>query len=88
MAKKTLSLADAIERYNQTTLKIAFAEAVLELALEHFAHHDGMEPKSLVVTSDGRRVPESVIQEVLQEIKKKVLEPSQAEIQGLEKVRI
>lgn len=82
------SLDEVIERHNVVTLKVAFVEALLDMSTEHFVHHDGLEPRSLVVTSDGRRVPESVINETLEELKTKLHAPLQKELASLKKVKI
>jgi hypothetical protein len=82
------SLADVVERYNDVTLMVAFLEAILELCNEHFAYHDGMEPKSIVVSLDGRRVPEHMISEMLSKIEKEQLAPLQKELDKLNKQKV
>ncbi len=82
------SLQDLIHRHADLTLEIAFIEAVLETSNENFAHHDGLEPKSLVVTSDGRRVPESVVAACIDEIRASLLAPRIKELDKLKKVKI
>jgi len=86
--QKTKSLQDLIHRHGDLTLEIAFIEAVLETSNENFAHHDGLEPKSLVVTSDGRRVPESVVGSCIDEIRALMLAPRLKELDKLKKVKI
>ena len=82
------SLADVVERYNDVTLMVAFIEAILELCNEHFAYHDGMEPKSIVVSLDARRVPEHMISEILSKIEKEQLTPLQKELDKLNKQKV
>ena len=82
------SLAEVVERYNDVTLMVAFIEAILELCNEHFAYHDGMEPKSIVVSLDGRRVPEPMIAEILDQIKNQQLAPLQKELDKLNKQKV
>ncbi len=82
------SLADVVKRYNEVTLKVAFYEAILELCREHFAYHDGMEPKSIVVSLDGRRVPEPMIAEILNVIKENQLTPLLKELEKLNKQKV
>jgi hypothetical protein len=82
------SLAEVVERYNDVTLTVAFIEAILELCNEHFAYHDGMEPKSIVVSLDGRRVPEPMITDILAKIKDQQLVPLQKELAKLNKQKV
>ena len=85
---KKKSLEEFIHRHAELTLEIAFIEAVVETSNENFAHHDGLEPKSLVVTSDGRRVPEDVVSSCIEEIKRLALSPRLKELDKLKKVKI
>jgi hypothetical protein len=85
---KTRSLDEVINRHHEITLQIAFVEALLDMSTEHFVHHDGLEPKSLVVTSDGRRVPEVIISTTIQELKDKLLTPLTKELNSLKKVKV
>lgn len=85
---KPKSLDDVIKRHNEVTLKLAFVEALLDMSNEHFVHHDGLEPKSLVVTSDGRRVPENIINSTIQEMKDKLQSPLVKELASLKKVKL
>lgn len=82
------SLVQIIERHNEITLLIAFYEAVLETCEENFVYRDGLEPKSLVITNDGRRVPEDMISKVLTEIKSTLLIPLQDELTQLNKKKV
>jgi hypothetical protein len=86
--KKALSLDDVIRRHSEVTLQIAFVEALLDMSNEHFVHHDGLEPRSLVVTSDGRRVPEDVINKTIADVKDKLLNPLNKELARLKKVKL
>jgi len=85
---KKKSLEELIIRHGELTLEIAFIEAVIETSNENFVHHDGLEPKSLVVTSDGRRVPEGVVSACIEEIKSAVLAPRLKELEKLKKVKV
>ena len=85
---KKRSLASIVERYNSVVLEISFYEAILELCNEHFAYHDGMEPKSIVVSLDGRRVPEEMITEILNTIHKTHLTPLLKELDKLNKQKV
>jgi hypothetical protein len=85
---KAKSLDDVIKRHNEVTLQIAFVEALLDMSNEHFVHHDGLEPKSLVVTHDGRRVPETIINQTIQDLKDKLLNPLTKELASLKKVKL
>ena len=85
---KKKSLEELIRRHAELTLEIAFIEAVVETSNENFAHHDGLEPKSLVVTSDGRRVPEGVVSSCIDEIKRLALNPRLKELEKLKKVKV
>ena len=82
------SLSEIVDRYNDVTLMVAFLEAVLELCNEHFNYHDGMEPKSIVVSLDGRRVPERIITDILSKIEKEQLNPLQKELDKLNKQKV
>ena len=86
--QKKKSLDEVIARHNEVTLKVAFVEALMDMSTEHFVHHDGLEPKSLVVTTDGRRVPEPVINDTLEELKTKLHAPLMKELASLKKVKI
>lgn len=86
--KSATSLNEVIMRHGELTLQIAFVEALLELATEHFAHHDGLEPKSLVLTNDGRRVPETTVAVVINEIRGEILAPLNRELDKLKKVKV
>ena len=86
-APKT-SLAKVIERHNEITLLIAFYEAVLETCEENFVYRDGLEPKSLVVTNDGRRVPEDMISSVISKIRTTLLTPLEKELNQLNKKKV
>ena len=86
--KSSRSLSDVVTRYNDVTLMVAFLEAILELCHEHFSYHDGMEPKSIVVSLDGRRVPELMIAEILNVIKDDQLAPLQKELDKLNKQKV
>ena len=87
-ATKKQSLDTLIKRHAELTLEIAFIEAVVETSNENFAHHDGLEPHSLVVTSDGRRVPEAVVSECIEEIKDKILAPRVKELEKMKRVKV
>lgn len=82
------SLSEVVERYNDVTLMVAFYEAILELINEHFAYHDGMEPKSIVVSLDGRRVPEHMITDIITKLKEQQLHPLQKELDKLNKQKV
>jgi len=82
------SLDELIHRHAELTLEVAFIEAIIETSHENFAHHDGLEPKSLVVTNDGRRVPEDVVSSCIEELKKTILGPRIKELDKLKKVKV
>jgi hypothetical protein len=86
--KAAKTLDEVIARHADVTLKIAFVEAVLELSIEHFAHHDGLEPKSIVLTNDGRRVPETTVASVIEELRAAILDPLNAELDELKKIKV
>lgn len=86
-ATKT-SLSKVIARHNEITMLIAFYEAILETCEENFVYRDGLEPKSLVVTNDGRRVPEDMISEVLSTVRKTLLNPLERELSQLNKKKV
>ena len=50
--------------------------------------HDGLEPKSFVVTNEGVRVPESVIEEVIEKIEEDLLLPLKTRIQEIEETTV
>lgn len=85
---KKKTLAQVIERHQEVTLQIAFIEAVLELCSEHFVYRDGVEPKSIVVSNDGRRVTDDMVSTVLEEIKTKNLKPLITEMNRLNKIKV
>jgi hypothetical protein len=85
-AKETLR--DLIERHNELTLRIEFINAVLDMSRESFAHHDGLEPKNIVITPDGRRVQEHMIESILLEMQTKILDPLQNELKRLNSKKV
>lgn len=87
-AQKAMSLDEVIKRHGEITLQIAFVEALLELATEQFAHHDGLEPKSIVLTNDGRRVPEATVAQVIDDVRSQTLAPLTKELDKLKKVKV
>jgi len=87
-APKATSLRDVIERHNTVTLELAFIDALCETVSERFCHHDGLEPQSLVLTSDGRRVPEPVINHVMARLRDALHAPLTRELDELKKVTL
>lgn len=85
---KELSVSDLLERHADVTLKIAFIESILDMCKENFASHDGLEPKNLVLTHDGRKVPNSVIDSIFTEIEKNMLEPLQNELKKISSIKV
>lgn len=86
--KSAPSLKDVIDRHNTITLELAFVDALFETVSENFSHHDGLEPRSLVVTSDGRRVPEVVITSVMARVRDAIQSPLVKELDELKKVTL
>ena len=82
------SLAEIVKRYNEVTLMVSFYDAILELCNEHFSSHDGIEPKSFVVSEDGRRVPEEMISDILSTIEEKQLSPLKKELDRLNRQKV
>ena len=82
------SLAEVIQEHHELNLRSAFIEALLDLASESFVQHDGLEPKSFVVTNEGVRVPEAVIEEVIDKIEEDLLLPLKARIQEIEETSV
>jgi DNA-binding transcriptional regulator YbjK len=87
-AGKGMTLDQVMARHGDVTLRIALVEAALELMTEHFAHHDGLEPRSIVLTNDGRRVPEATVSLVIDEMRATLLDPLNKELEKLRKVKI
>lgn len=85
---KPTSLQDVINRHNNVTLEIAFMDALFEIVSERFCHHDGLEPQSLVLTSDGRRVPESVVISIMARLRDAIHAPLIKELDELKKVTL
>ena len=85
---KATSLHDVIHRHNTVTLEIAFVDALFEIVSERFCHHDGLEPQSLVLTSDGRRVPESVVISIMARLRDAIHAPLIKELDELKKVTL
>ena len=81
-------LSKVIARHNEITLLIALYEAVLETCEENFVYRDGLEPKSLIVTNDGRRVPEDMISDALSTIRSTLLTPLEKELNQLNKKKV
>ena len=89
MAKEeSRRFSELISSYNETTLKVAFIDAVLSMATENFLMHDGLEPPNMVVTDDGRRVPEELIQSILLEIKDTMYAPLIDELKSLGEIKV
>ncbi len=83
-----VTIKELVQKHNDLTLKVTFLEAVLELAKENFGQHDGLEPKSMVITSDGRRVPEVMVESLLNQIEKTLLQPLQNELDKLDSKKV
>lgn len=83
-----VTIKELVQKHNDLTLKVTFLEAVLELSRENFGQHDGLEPKNMVITSDGRRVPEVMIESLLTQIEKALLQPLQQELQKLDAKKV
>ncbi len=86
--EKPLTISDILETHLKLTLRIAFLESILDMCYENFSGHDGLEPKSLVLTQDGRRVPNDLVDSILSEINKNMLEPSQNELKKLNSIKV
>jgi len=82
------NVKELIKNHHDITLKLAFIDAVLSLSSENFMHHDGLEPPSMIITDDGRRVPEPVIQEMMDELKKRIRVPLEQELSKLNRVKL
>lgn len=85
---KTTSVSELLKRHSDLTLRIAFIESILEICTESFSYHDGLEPKNLVLTQDGRRVPSDVVDTILNEITKTMLKPSQDELRKISSIKV
>jgi hypothetical protein len=88
LKEETISIKQLIDKHNDLTLRVTFIQAVLDITRQNFGQHDGLEPTNLVVTSDGRRVPEAMIQSIINEIDKLLLVPSQNELKKLESRKV
>jgi hypothetical protein len=86
--EETTSIKQLIDKHNELTLRVTFVQAVLDITRQNFGQHDGLEPANLVVTSDGRRVPEAMIQSIINEMDKLLLVPSQNELKKLESRKV
>lgn len=85
---KTVSVSDLLKRHSDLTLRISFIESILEMCTESFSYHDGLEPKNLVLTQDGRRVPNDVVDTILNEITKTMLKPAQDELRKISSIKV
>lgn len=85
---KTVSVAELLKRHSDLTLRISFIESIVEMCTESFSYHDGLEPKNLVLTQDGRRVPSDVVDSILNEITKTMLKPAQDELRKISSIKV
>jgi hypothetical protein len=85
---ESVSIKALIEKHADLTMRLTFVQAVLEITKENFGQHDGLEPKNLVVTSDGRKVHETTIESTINDMERLLLKPLQDELKKLESRRV
>lgn len=78
MAKKTVQ--EIIQRYNELELEITALSEGLGLLEQEFCSRDNIQPKSIVVTEEGRRVPAEVFNALISELRIKMLKPLEEEL--------
>lgn len=78
------TFADLLRERSDDQMKATVLEAILSIAEESFIKKDGQKPKNLLVTSEGRKIPSELIEQVLVELRTTLLEPLQEKIKTLD----
>ena len=86
MAKQTLE--DVVRRYNELDLEITAVHEVIALVEQEFASRDGIQPKNIVLTDDGRRVPPQNFSIIISQIKTLILNPLKQERSDLKDMKV
>ena len=86
MSKKTIE--DVVRRYNELELEITAVEEVISLVEQEFSSRDGIQPKNIVVTDSGRRVPTQNFEIIVSQLRKLLLNPLKEERAKLKEMKV
>lgn len=83
-----MNMKQLLQKHADLELRRAAAEECLTLIRSEFSSRDGIPPKSIVLTQDGKRVPPSTFNEILDQITNTVLFPILNEMSTLEEKKL
>ena len=86
MSKKTIE--DVIRRYNELELEVTAVEEVIALVEQEFSSRDGIQPKNIVVTDSGRRVPTQNFGIIISQLRTLLLNPLKEERAKLKEMKV
>ena len=79
-----MNIKELMSKHADLEIKKAAIEECLCLIKAEFSSKDGIPPNKIVLTADGKRVPPSTFNLILEDITKHVLDPITQEITTLE----
>lgn len=86
--KQKQTVERIIQRYNQLELEITAVEEVIALVEQEFGSRDGIQPKNIVVTDSGRRVPADNFSIILSQLRTLLLNPLKDERASLKDMKV
>jgi hypothetical protein len=83
-----LTLKGILDKHTHLDLMLTALEESINLIKSEFGSRDGLPPKNIVLTKDGKRVPPHIFSNILHTLEKEHVIPLRDEITHLEEMKI